>query len=153
MKYLGIIMTIAVLLLLETNMAFTDNIIKIDRDAVWGTSYLSIDHIWHNIIDGNTNTCWAEGIDGDGSGTNGYMRVDSDVLDVVERMGVGEYIVIGVSMEGIAIDKIRIFNGYGKSVRTWEMNNRVKDIGITITYKKENDYKDFYWQCILNCVW
>ncbi len=126
--------------------------IKVDpkvRWDIWGTSYLFSfpEYIYHNAFDGKINTCWAEGVDGDGSGTNGVMVYTSfEFLEVMERCGVAEHISIGFGKKGFPIEKIVIFNGYCKNHELWKMNNRVKKLGIDIVYKVYNKFGYFYFE-------
>ncbi len=77
------------------------------------TSYLDARFTVFNLFDGKTNTCWAEGVKGNGAGTNGEMVWNEDFSYVVERNGVGEYIQIW--SKPFAVDKVVIYNGYQKS--------------------------------------
>jgi hypothetical protein len=92
------------------------------------TSYLDARFTVFNLFDGKTNTCWAEGVKGNGAGTNGEMVWNEDFSYVVERNGVGEYIQIW--SKPFAVDKVVIYNGYQKSFQLFSANNRVKRIGI-----------------------
>lgn len=128
------------------SLSFSGSLIRIEEDSVWGSSYLSPEYIWHYAFDGRTNTCWAEGVEGNGSGTNGLMLVDDKGLEVIERRGVGEHISIGLSTKGVPVDKIVIYNGYCKSQELWKMNNRIKKIGIQVSYIINKKFGNFYFE-------
>ncbi len=66
------------------------------------------DYSASNLLDGNNDTAWAEGVSGD---------------------GVGEYVSFS-SQEPQVIKGIKIDNGYCKSVGLYNKNNRVKKIKI-----------------------
>lgn len=65
-----------------------------------------------NAKDGNINTCWAEGVDGPGSG---------EIL---------EYITFNVD-KPVKISGVRIVNGCCNSKEAYYNNNRVKAVRVT----------------------
>jgi len=94
------------------------------------TSFLDAGSTVFELFDGQTNTAWVEGVEGDGSGTNGEMVWDERGTCVVRREGVGEYIEMWSSPH--SVDKIIIYNGDQKDKGMFFARHRVKEMGIFV---------------------
>ncbi|URA09139.1 NADase-type glycan-binding domain-containing protein [Thermospira aquatica] len=126
---------IALLYSLAVLMYATDLKLRIEPYA---SSFLPGDPqpYWvYNLFDGRIDTCWAEGVKGDGSGTNGSWGEE----------GVGEFVGTDLSLltndrGPVSIDMVRIYNGYGKNSNVFEANRKIKRMGIRVyCYKKEGE--------------
>ncbi|URA09904.1 NADase-type glycan-binding domain-containing protein [Thermospira aquatica] len=102
------------------------------------SSYLNGDirYSVFSLFDGDIKTCWAENVEGDGSGPERPMTWDNSGLFVIDRNGAGEYVNVGFNPKSspFLIDTIRIYNGYGKSEEIWKKNNRVKGLSLLFLY-------------------
>ncbi|URA09143.1 NADase-type glycan-binding domain-containing protein [Thermospira aquatica] len=126
---------IGILYCLVVGMYATELKVKIGTGA---SSFLPGDPqpYWvYNLFDGRIDTCWAEGVKGDGSGTNGLWWEE----------GVGEVVAVGFypipnEDDPTPVDMVRIYNGYGKNSNVFEANRKIKRMGIEVTvYKKEGE--------------
>lgn len=88
---------------LKNNLRFTVKASSILKSQA-GFNYFP-----QNIVDNNKNTCWAEGISGD---------------------GIGETIVVSCEKE-FTFNKIKIYNGYCKSKELFNDNNRPKILKLS----------------------
>jgi hypothetical protein len=88
-----------------------------DEFAYYATSCLAstpMRYTVDNLFDGKGDTAWAEGVDGPGIGEK-------------LRMAWGE---------PLAVESLRITNGYAKSDAVFANNNRVKELKITLSNGK-----------------
>ncbi|URA11012.1 NADase-type glycan-binding domain-containing protein [Thermospira aquatica] len=96
-----------------------------------------------NLLDGQTNTCWAEGVKGDGSGefqyyyTNGKWLWKYPTFYDFKYHGSGGAGVLLVFSNLFSVNRLKIINGYTKSKETYFNNARPSKLEMIFWGAKE----------------
>lgn len=107
-----IILLLFVFILVISNAEAAKNlfICEIEASSILDEKYKAL-----NAFDGDLNTCWAEGVDGN---------------------GVGESIIFNSSPhDNFNLEEIKIFPGYGKSEKLFYKNSRIKKMEIILYFQ------------------